>query len=553
MTKRLILALILSYSPLWATTYYVDNCVTVGSDRNNGTSTSTPWLTINKVNTSKFNPGDSILFESTCTWREQLTVPSSGSAGSPITFGAYGTGAQPIINGATLITPGSSWSNAGSNTWSAAVTTQPNVVAFNGVIGTNVASQALCVSAGEWYWASNVLYVYSTSSPDTVYTNPGVESGARSAAVLTSSKSYVTVTGINAKFTNGAAIVVSGGTGVIVAGNSLYGTDEGILGEDQTANLTISNNTVSYTTQAGICTYLDSNPYSVSGLTITGNEVDHSGMYGIDISYLQASSPLLIEYNFVNVAAMLGTGNQGIGVLGGSNPYTGTGIVAYNVVCCVAWNGAGILVDTEMIGLQIYGNISYGNQGGGIGVWQSSGVKVYNNTIYNNGNTGTSAYGGCLSVGGIGGGRNSLLKNNICLSNSKNVFVDSDATTTGLVIDYNLYGNDGASMFNWKGTNYNFASWKTNSSQDGDSPTLADPKLANPTGLQFWLATGSPAIDAGSNLGSPYNIGLMPGSTWPNSVVTGDQNAYGSGWEIGAFIYVPPVAPASNLQVVKVN
>ena len=102
MTKRLILMLLLSCSPLWATTYYVDNCVTVGNDLNNGTSPSTPWLTINKVNTSKFNPGDSILFQSTCTWREQLTVPSSGAAGSPITFGAYGTGAAPAIDGSTV-------------------------------------------------------------------------------------------------------------------------------------------------------------------------------------------------------------------------------------------------------------------------------------------------------------------------------------------------------------------------------------------------------------------------------------------------------------------
>jgi hypothetical protein len=31
------------------TTYYVDNCVTVGNDSNNGTAPSTPWLTINKV------------------------------------------------------------------------------------------------------------------------------------------------------------------------------------------------------------------------------------------------------------------------------------------------------------------------------------------------------------------------------------------------------------------------------------------------------------------------------------------------------------------------
>jgi len=44
-----------------------------------------------------FNRGD--------TWREQLTVPSSGDATGNITFGAYGvTGASPIITGANNIT-----------------------------------------------------------------------------------------------------------------------------------------------------------------------------------------------------------------------------------------------------------------------------------------------------------------------------------------------------------------------------------------------------------------------------------------------------------------
>ena len=88
------------------TTYYVDNCDVTGNDTNNGTSVSTPWLTINKVNTSSFVAGDTISFRKGCTWREQLTVPSSGSAlGGNITFGAYGaTGANPIINGAALLT-----------------------------------------------------------------------------------------------------------------------------------------------------------------------------------------------------------------------------------------------------------------------------------------------------------------------------------------------------------------------------------------------------------------------------------------------------------------
>jgi len=96
------------------TTYYIDNCVVTGDDSNNGTDRTTPWLTINKVNTSSFVAGDIISFRKNCTWREELTVPSSGSADNPITFNTYGvTGVNPIINGSSIkdvssfiITPG---------------------------------------------------------------------------------------------------------------------------------------------------------------------------------------------------------------------------------------------------------------------------------------------------------------------------------------------------------------------------------------------------------------------------------------------------------------
>src|ERR1035437_10961641 len=98
--SRCLLIFVLLALPLSATTYYVDNCVVTGNDSNNGTSTSTPWLTVNKVNTSSFSAGNSILFERTCQWRETLTVPSNGSAGSRLVFDAYGTGALPIIIGA---------------------------------------------------------------------------------------------------------------------------------------------------------------------------------------------------------------------------------------------------------------------------------------------------------------------------------------------------------------------------------------------------------------------------------------------------------------------
>lgn len=91
--------------PASATTYFV---AAAGSDSNSGTDSLHPWQTVAKVNSFSFSPGDSILFNRGDSWYgTSLTVPSSGSSGSPITFGAYGTGADPVLKGSTFLSTGS--------------------------------------------------------------------------------------------------------------------------------------------------------------------------------------------------------------------------------------------------------------------------------------------------------------------------------------------------------------------------------------------------------------------------------------------------------------
>ena len=93
------IAILFSAAPCRATTYFV---AAAGSDSNAGTSIGAAWQTIAKVNGTTFSAGDSILFNRGDIWYgTALVVPSSGSSGSPITFGAYGTGANPVIKGAT--------------------------------------------------------------------------------------------------------------------------------------------------------------------------------------------------------------------------------------------------------------------------------------------------------------------------------------------------------------------------------------------------------------------------------------------------------------------
>jgi hypothetical protein len=80
-----------------------------------------------------FNPGDNIYFERGQTWRERLNIPSSGNSSDPITFGAYGSGAKPIINGADLMT---NWIVHDTNIWKkTGVTIEPYVIGFDGTYG----------------------------------------------------------------------------------------------------------------------------------------------------------------------------------------------------------------------------------------------------------------------------------------------------------------------------------------------------------------------------------------------------------------------------------
>lgn len=83
------------------TTYYLDS--TNGLDTNAGTSTDAAWKTISKLNTAMSGgtiiAGDTVLFCRGQTFAGSVTVGVSGTSGSVLTFGAWGTGARPIIDG----------------------------------------------------------------------------------------------------------------------------------------------------------------------------------------------------------------------------------------------------------------------------------------------------------------------------------------------------------------------------------------------------------------------------------------------------------------------
>ncbi|MDQ6423637.1 discoidin domain-containing protein [Paenibacillus sp. LHD-117] len=318
------------------TTYYVDSVA--GNDSNNGTSTSTPWKTLSKVNATAFGAGDKILFKYNSTWTGQLKVTSSGASGNPITIGSYGgTSSKPIIAGSAtgtelLSDPG--FENATSG-WSVNSPFSINTAAANARTGTK---SLKLVAAGGWAntyptsavsvntnttytfsayikgsgtvmlrvydsaWSTvlssqnftatsswtqvsvsvasgantslNPLFTDSTGGGGTIYIDDASFLGSTEAPVLLDNVSYVTVDGL--EVTNDAA---SEGfrSGIKITSNSGSGTKYGI---------TIKNNNIHNI--KGYSTSTDGKQYFNAGIFMKPNT--HFDGVTIDNNYIHDSS-----------------------------------------------------------------------------------------------------------------------------------------------------------------------------------------------------------------------------------------------------------------------
>lgn len=83
-------------------TYYVSD--SDGVDTDSGLTEALAWKTLAKVSATTFVNGDHILFKRGDTFVGTLTVTKSSVSGSTIIYGAYGTGAKPIITSLTTMT-----------------------------------------------------------------------------------------------------------------------------------------------------------------------------------------------------------------------------------------------------------------------------------------------------------------------------------------------------------------------------------------------------------------------------------------------------------------
>jgi len=96
----ILLILILIFCQSKAGNYYLSS---KGSDLNKGNTPATAWKSIARLNLQKLKAGDSVLFRRGDVFTGEILADFSGSNDEPIVYGAFGSGINPIISGATRI------------------------------------------------------------------------------------------------------------------------------------------------------------------------------------------------------------------------------------------------------------------------------------------------------------------------------------------------------------------------------------------------------------------------------------------------------------------
>lgn len=383
--------------------------------------------------------------------------------------------------------------------WQAAVTTQPPTIYFNGVRGTLVGSIGAVDAEYKWFWAANVLYVWSPNNDDPSghYTGPGIEALARTHCINSVAKDYVTVTGIETR----------------------HGTQYGIRARGNNWHVTLCNaHHIGTLGQSWPC----------EGIAVEGgsnclvdyNSVSHAIRHGIAVAAFQdqTASTNIIEHNavFDCYHTCIDLSNAGPNSVASGN------IVRYNEcfadadfadwsITCNGIYGIGSS-GLPLTATEIYYNLVHNIPGKGIHLYNyCTNSFIYNNTCaYQHASHATTEYGIVTATTGVSG---NIIKNNIAIGfNGADLWVEALAGVSA--VDNNCWYTSGAGAHfaAVAGVNYDLtevAAYKSATGFDTNG------KFENPlfvSSSDFHLQGTSPCINAGVDVGltADYEGKLVP-------------------------------------------
>lgn len=454
-----------------ATTYFIKNG---GSDAAPGTSDAMAWATLAKVNAFAFTPGDSISFKRGHSWN--LATDAALVAKSGVTYNAYGTGAQPILDGMGTVAQGFTASS------------KSNVIVDSLNIKRNTSYNALFASCDTCSITNSTLSDAGVHSVNVTGASPTFT--ATGNMYSTSAAFHMTGKVFNIASTSASVSTISSNT---IDVSQVLSTDNvsGIVCSASPIGCVIDSNTI---TGAQMLQGFGIKSVSASG-SVTGGQITRNSLVGI-------------------TNACAGCDGEGIELTGDvTNQVTGT-LVSGNYIKLgsAAADCAGLFHATSNV---FSYNFCIGNSGTNAGIHPASNSDsnvFYGNSLYLPGTT----YG--LEVTGTS--INNDFQNNIVVGSGYGLIFASGGTGT---FSYNIAFNNATANF----------SGGTNSGNNSTSDPLwisPTPTVAN----DFKLQATSPAIAVGNNLGAAYQFGnAQYGASFP--YVTANQNSFG--WGRGAFVF----------------
>ena len=506
-----------------------------------------------------------------------IFVTWPGSGGTDVEYKNY-PGHAPEIRSSS---PVSTWSDESGNVWSATVTTEPQQVFMDGQFGDRKIDLSTVQGGNEfdWFWAANVLYIYAATDPDSRYAL--VEAGDVTRGINSSGLGYITLDGLIFSHANAIGVFFYNCSHITCKnctvqwafaqglnfGASAYYSD--ILIEDCIGRYNGTNGVnISSGNDASIadCTIRRVHAYE------NGRHQHNNPSTGYWNSEQRFNGGILSfspgdDATFTNFVVEYCSAHDN----GNATPQAGS----------ISGNGFWFDSTKGTSGAPNYlrFSTSYENNACGVYCELADYTRVYGNVFYNNGkastNNGFSPAG--MKVLGRGGdanahsAENNVFYNNIvsgclygihCVTSEgftetptphvtgnifkNNIVVNSTVADlravdggdnsgthgTGNIYDNNCFG--ASPTFRW-GTQEvspydmddytTYDSWET---EHGEAwvQIEEDPVFTDSGSDDYTIAEGCPSIGSGDNLGSPYNIGLLPATEWVDAVVTDDRDDY---------------------------
>jgi parallel beta-helix repeat protein len=478
-----------------ATTYYVDNTNPACSNSGSGTA-AVPYCTISAAASKRAAAGNTIIVVAG-TYREQVSVPGAGAAGSPLEFTA-GTPAV-TIDGADDFSAPALWTQVSGDVWLAgSVTWAPKqVFADQARLAASTAAPASMPAGSFQYVSGTGLYVNAGGESPASH---DAQVGHRSYGFTMFGRSWVNLRGFNVTRAEDKGIQLQGGS------NQCEITDNRVslcfkfgIQLNGSANCLLARNVSSDNGGHGIALTAGS-----TGCTIEDNESCRNADPATRVAnglYLFGSGSNLIRRNRWH-----------------DNQDTGEHLQSSSNGCIslqnLSWNNGDHGYDHLGATGTIHANdVAWGNHMDGFSIeGNASGTQLHN----------------CIAV------------ENGLTTNEFDLWVDQ-GSSAGFVSNDNIFWNSTAqSPVKYVATLYSNVSDYTAVSGQDTRTLQADPLLVAPGAGDFHLRSDSPAIDAADSDAPNWPALDADGRVRMNDPATPDAGLGAVAFaDRGAFEFVP--------------